>query len=140
MNYCTIQEAWGKENYISNQLNISQCNIEKKPIEKFENNIPVQKQILKEKFSNNKKIKNPNNHINQNNQNNHNNLNCNNFVNHLKTCRSCQNKMRNQFRPKILENFEDMIQTNRDIIVLILIGLCIMIFLNMVSNINSDNK
>jgi hypothetical protein len=136
MNYCTIQEAWGKENYISNQLNISQCNIEKKPIEKFENNLPVHKPIIKEKFSNNNKIKNNNNH-----KNNHiNNLNCDNFVNHLKTCRSCQNKMRNQFRPKILENFEDMIQTNRDIIVLILIGLCIMIFLNMVYNFNSDNK
>jgi hypothetical protein len=59
MNYCTIQEAWGKENYISNQLNISQCNIEKKPIEKFENNLPVQKPIIKEKFRNNNKIKNP---------------------------------------------------------------------------------
>jgi hypothetical protein len=132
MNYCTIQEAWGKENYISNQLNISQCNIEKKPIEKFENNLPVQKPIIKENFRNNNKIKNP--------KNNHNNLNCNNFINHLKTCRSCQIKMRTQFRPKILENFEDMIQTNRDIIVLILIGLCIMIFLNMVYNFNSDNK
>ena len=48
--------------------------------------------------------------------------------------------MREQFRPKILENFEDIIQTNRDIIVLILVGLCLMIFLNMISNITSNTN
>jgi len=44
--------------------------------------------------------------------------------------------MRDQFRPKILENFEDIIQTNRDIIVLILIGMCVLIFFNLLSNVS----
>ena len=35
MNYCTVQEAWGKENYISNQY--KNFNHNKKPIEKFSN-------------------------------------------------------------------------------------------------------
>jgi hypothetical protein len=59
---------------------------------------------------------------------------CNDFINHLKTCRSCQIKLRDQFRPKILENFEDIIQTNRDIIVLVLVGICIMLFFNILTS------
>jgi hypothetical protein len=126
MNYCTIQEAWGQGNYISNQLK-NETNIEKKPIENFENsenNIIKKREPFKNSHKNNREDK----------------FNCNNFFAHIKTCRQCQIKMRDEFRPKILENFEDIIQTNRDIIVLILVGLCFMIFFNMVSNIASNNK
>ena len=123
MNYCTVQEAWGQENYISNQYKNFNNNNNKKTIEKFSNNKNkkvnnVKNQKRLEKFTNNHKS------------------NCNNFSTHLKTCRTCQNKMREQFRPKILENFEDIIQTNRDIIVLILIGMCVLIFFNLLSNIS----
>jgi hypothetical protein len=122
MNYCTIQEAWGKGNYISNQLKKTQeSEVKKKPIENFQNQHLEKKEIVLP--------------VKQNN-----NFNCNTFVKHLKTCRKCQIQMREQFRPKILENFEDIIQTNRDIIVLILVGLCLMIFLNMISNITSNTN
>jgi len=126
MNYCTIQEAWGQGNYISNNYK-SESNIEKKPIETFENS---ENNIIKKKesFKNSHKYEKGDK------------LNCNNFFNHIRNCRQCQNKMRNEFRPKILENFEDIIQTNRDIIVLILVGLCFIIFFNMISNITSNNK
>jgi len=120
MNYCSIQEAWGHSNYISKEYK----NFEK-PLEKniIQRKPVIQKKTI-EKFSNNKpKI------INTNKQ-----MYCNDFINHLKTCRSCQIKLRDQFRPKILENFEDIIQTNRDIIVLVLVGICIMLFFNILTS------
>jgi len=120
MNYCSIQEAWGHNNYISKEYN----NFEK-PLEKniIQRKPVIQKKTI-EKFSNNKIKK-----INTNKQ-----MYCNDFINHLKTCRSCQIKLRDQFRPKILENFEDIIQTNRDIIVLVLVGICIMLFFNILTS------
>lgn len=136
MNYCTIQEAWGQGNYISKQYktcnNDNKPKIQKKPIENFENfensdnsdNSDTKIIKKKETFKNSNKNKSG----------------CDNFINHMKNCRQCQLKMRDQFRPKILENFEDIIQTNRDIIVLILVGLCFMIFFNMITNITSNNK
>ena len=48
--------------------------------------------------------------------------------------------MREQFRPKILENFEDIIQTNRDIIVLILVGICFMLFFNLLTSATSSQN
>ena len=120
MNYCSIQEAWGHNNYISKEYN----NFEK-PLEKniIQRKPVIQKKTI-EKFSNNKIKK-----INTDKQ-----MYCNDFINHLKTCRSCQIKLRDQFRPKILENFEDIIQTNRDIIVLVLVGICIMLFFNILTS------
>lgn len=136
MNYCTIQEAWGRENQISNQykkFNSPEENyiVEKKPIENF-SNIPkkINKNIAKKKehFKNNKKI-----NYNVNNS-------CNDFVNHLRNCRQCQIKLREQFRPRILENFEDIIQTNRDLIVLILVGMSLLLFFRLLNSINTDEK
>jgi flagellar biosynthesis chaperone FliJ len=137
MNYCTIQEAWGKENYISNQYkkyNSPEENyaIEKKPIENF-SNIPQKIRKKKEYFHNTKKQMNKN--INYNEENS-----CNDFITHLKTCRQCQIKLREQFRPKILENFEDIIQTNRDLIVLILVGMSLLLFFRLLTSVSSDDK
>jgi hypothetical protein len=119
MNYCSINEAWGKSNYISNQYKKMNTNSEK---------VIKNKKKHIEKFTNtNKKINSHRNKINH----------CDSFVTHLKSCSHCRNKVREQFKPKILENFEDMIQTNRETIVLILIGLCLMIFFNMIMNVTS---
>jgi hypothetical protein len=120
MNYCSIQEAWGHSNYISKEYKNFEKPLEKNVIQRK----PVIQKKTIEKFSNNKIKK-----INTDKQ-----LYCNDFINHLKTCRSCQIKLRDQFRPKILENFEDIIQTNRDIIVLVLVGICIMLFFNILTS------
>jgi hypothetical protein len=121
MNYCSIQEAWGHNNYISKEYNNFEKPLEKNVIQRK----PVIQKKTIEKFSNNKIKK-----FNTNKQQ----LYCNDFINHLKDCRSCQIKLRDQFRPKILENFEDIIQTNRDIIVLVLVGICIMLFFNILTS------
>ena len=46
--------------------------------------------------------------------------------------------MRNQFRPHLIENFQDMIDDNRDTIVLILIGISILLFFNLINNITGS--
>jgi len=124
MNYCSIQEAWGNENYISKQYKKFEENTQEKKI-------PI---IQKKTIENFSKAS-----FNQNKPRNVNQSSCNDFINHLKTCRSCQVKIREQFRPKILENFEDIIQTNRDIIVLILVGICIMLFFNLITSTTKNN-
>jgi predicted nucleic acid-binding Zn-ribbon protein len=119
MNYCSINEAWGQANYISKQFN--KVN---KVINNSEKVIRNKKKHI-EKFTNSNKV-------------NKNKVNpCNSFITHMKTCSHCRNKMREHFKPKIVENFEDIIQNNRDVIVLILIGLCFMIFFNMLMNVTS---
>jgi len=120
MNYCSIQEAWGNSNYISKEYKNFEKPLEKNVIQRK----PVIQKKTIEKFSNNKIKK-----INTGKQ-----MYCNDFINHLKTCRTCQIKLRDQFRPKILENFEDIIQTNRDIIVLVLVGICILLFFNILTS------
>lgn len=113
MNYCSINDAWGQGNYISNQY---------KKVNNNSDKVIKNKKKHIEKFTNfNKKKEN----------------HCNSFFTHMKTCAHCRNKMREYFKPRILENFEDIVQNNRDIIVLILIGLCFMIFFNMITNITS---
>ena len=122
MNYCSINDAWGQNNYISNQYkkfdNQYKPQTQSQPTKKIQNKI---KKKPIEKFTNHKK------HF----------TNCSSFFNHLKTCKKCNHRMREQFKSKILENFEDIIQNNRDIIVLILVGLCFMIFFNMIMHITS---
>ena len=137
MNYCSINEAWGQGNYISKQYNNFEPKIQNRPEEKK----PLIKKKTIENFS---KVKfNNNNQTAKEYLRPNKNVYCNDFINHLKSCRSCQIKMREQFRPKILENFEDIVQTNRDIIVLILVGICLMLFFNLLittTNSTQTNK
>jgi hypothetical protein len=126
MNYCSIQEAWGKNDYISNQY--------KKYNNPYQRNKPE---------SNNSEIKNSKKTL-ENFSSTQNNLrkhiskinNCNDFIKHLNVCKKCQNIIKNKYRPKILENFSDIIETNKDIIVLILIGISILLFFNLINSLN----
>jgi len=54
---------------------------------------------------------------------------------HVKSCRKCYNKMRNQFKPHIIEKFQCLIDDNRDTIVIILAGISILLFFNLINNI-----
>jgi len=106
MNYCSIKDAWGQNEYITNQF------------KKYDN--PDSKKTL-ETFST---------------ENNHPKIsNCKDFISHLNKCKKCQHILRDKYRPKILEKFSDIIETNKDVIVLILVGICIMLFFNLVNNI-----
>jgi hypothetical protein len=109
MNYCSIEDAWGKNNFTLQVSNNDKKNIET--------------------FTDTKITKNYDNHLNEIHD-------CDNFINHIKNCRKCYSKMRNQFKPKIIENFQTIIDDNRDTIVLILIGIFIVLFFNLINNIS----
>jgi hypothetical protein len=143
MNYCSIEDAWGSRcNSMSNQ--IDQYINEKNPapkksedlvnleteIEHFE---PVQLKPSKKSKTINK-IKQVDSY-----DDHHIEINsCDDFMLHVKSCRKCYNRMRNQFKPQLIENFQDMIDGNRDTIVLILIGISILLFFNLINNITSS--
>lgn len=123
MNYCSIQDAWGQNDYITNQLN--------KYNDRY--NISDNPKNTLEKFSSEKNPKNPKNHFKNIN-------NCNDFFLHLNKCKKCQRLVRNKYRPKILENFSNILDTNKDIVVLILVGICIMLFFNLVNSVTKNEK
>lgn len=120
MNYCSIQEAWGQNDYITNQYKKynNRYNISEKP-----------KNTL-EKFSSDET---PKTHIKKIST-------CNDFIAHLNKCKNCQRMIRNKYRPKILENFSEILDSNRDIVVLILVGVCIMLFFNLVNSVTNNDK
>ena len=133
MNYCTIQDAWGNNNEFSNQYKNYMNNKDNK------NNMQVPQTnksmitdvsslsvpVNTEHFNSNTINPNTLYHIN----------NCTNFIEHIRTCKECRAKMRDYFKPKIIEKMNDIIEDNKDIIVLILIGLSILLFFNMINNI-----
>ena len=120
MNYCSIQEAWGQNDYITNQY------------KKYNNryNVYVDPRKTLEKFS---PDENPKEHIKKIN-------NCNDFLSHLSKCKTCQQMIQNKYRPKILENFSEILDTNKDIVVLILVGVCIMLFFNLVNSVTKNEN
>ena len=133
MQYCLLDEAWAapdnitnqyKQHMISNQScdNITQDkqpfvkNNAIKPIEKFtqdnedyEFNVPYQKESGIS--------------------------DCERLLHHIKNCKDCSNKLRINNRPMILDNISELVNDNRDIIVLILMGMFIMLFFNLINNI-----
>ncbi len=117
MNYCSIEDAWGKSNCVSNNNNKPNNNI----IEHFN------EQKYETKIQNTKK------HNTKNDE-----LNCEDFILHIKNCRKCYNRVKHLFKPQLIENLERIIDENRDTIVLILIGIAILLFFNLINNVTKN--
>jgi hypothetical protein len=112
MNYCSIEDAWGSANCSSNQY---------KEYSSENKQIPEIKQLPE------KKVYDLNNKIN-----------CDEFILHLKECDKCYNKIKNQFRPQLVEKFQNIVDENKDTIVLVLIGISILLFFNLINNITKN--
>jgi hypothetical protein len=121
MNYCSIEDAWGKSNCVSNN-NYTQ-NDNNDIIEHFDE----PKHNTKKTYS---KKNNTNTRIDE--------LNCEDFLLHIKNCRKCYNKVKHLFKPQLIENFERIIDENRDTVVLILIGIAILLFFNLINNVTRN--
>ena len=63
---------------------------------------------------------------------------CESVMEHLKKCKKCYNRVSMLHRPMILDNFRDIINDNKDLIVLILIGISIVLFFNLINNLTKD--
>ena len=135
MNYCTIQDAWGNNNEFSNQYKNYMNN--KDNISNVQNNTTHTATAIANVSQLGEPIKNTTEHFNNTVKTGHlcDINDCMQFIEHISTCRECRNKMRDHFKPKIIEKMTDMIEDNKDIIVLILIGLSILLFFNMINNI-----
>jgi hypothetical protein len=145
MNYCSIEDAWGTINYASNQYKEYVNNNLENNIEHFDKNVDSdptsfesidssQAKLInqpREKLNKMVNIYNLDNKIDELN-------NCDSFILHARNCRKCYNKMKNQFKPQLIEKFQDMIEENRDTIVLILIGISILLFFNLINNITKN--
>jgi hypothetical protein len=126
MNYCSIEDAWGSGcNSMSNQ--IDEYINQKNPTPK-KDKINLDYEVKKSKNIN--KLKK----IDSYDEDKEINL-CDDYLLHIKSCRKCYNKMRNQFRPHIIENFQCIVDDNKDTIVLILVGISILLFFNLINNI-----
>jgi len=122
MNYCSLQEAWGQNDYITNQY--------KKYNSEYNHSDSFNSEKTLENFSSDE---NHTDHIEKID-------NCNDFFLHLKSCKKCQKMIKNKYRPKILETFSEILDDNKDIVVLILVGICIMLFFNLVNSITKNEK
>jgi hypothetical protein len=142
MNYCSIEDAWGSSNCASKQFKEYMTNVSStndKPNINLEQKIEIEKvyeiEPKKEVIKKSKKDKvityDFDNRLDELN-------NCDSFIIHVRNCRKCYNRMKNQFKPQLIENFQGIIEDNRDTIVLILIGISILLFFNLINNITKN--
>ena len=125
MNFCSIEDAWG-DNKISDQFQKykSDNKVCSDP-QKLECSVKEVKPI--ENFINNHKVEV---------------LSCDNFINHINHCSHCYNKLHYKFnipqKNEVINNLHNIINNNKDTIVLILIGIFIILFFKLVNNITSN--
>jgi hypothetical protein len=130
MQYCLLNEAWAAPDKITNQYdqymksNQSCNNIthDKHNITKSNDNNTVEKFTQDNEYTISYK---KNNNISD----------CEQLLQHIKNCKECSSKLRSNNRPMILDNISDLVNENRDVIVLILMGMFIMLFFNLINNI-----
>ena len=124
MNYCTLKEAWGQDNNtgdIYEKFNNTNNKKRKKPIKKniietFAEKVETYSESAAETY------------------------NCKKIINHIKKCKKCQMKLRKEFCPKLLSNVQGILNENRDLFVLVLLGICIVLFFNIIMSINKESS
>jgi len=125
MNYCSLKDAWSSNAYISNQFKeyMNPYTIEKN-IENFTD--------LDDKTPN----LNDKQHIARDNTEGQcTSIKCDDIINHLKKCKKCNRKVKGFMKTNIICNLEDIINNNKDTIIMILIGISIILFFNLINNI-----
>ena len=135
MNYCSIQDAWGKPNTISNQLK-EYNNTKNKDDEGNKKYYKYNNEDDKEHFADVRSENVPSYYTRSESRKNS-NYTCAEIMNHLKNCRVCSNNIRKQYRSPLLDNINNMIDDNRETLVLVLMGISILLFINLINNLTS---
>jgi hypothetical protein len=117
MNYCSIEDAWGNNDYITDNF------------KKYDNKIIEKNENISENFKN----------IHEDTQNHNIKYTCDDFINHLNHCPICKQKMQEQFGFKLIDKIRNLIDDNKDNIILILLVLFILIFFNLIFSIFRNN-
>jgi hypothetical protein len=128
MNYCSIEDAWKNNDYITEQFKYK-----KNIIEKFENENENKIEPVIDHIINNSIDNNINNNTNTKNYDHV--FICNDFWDHLNTCSACREKIRNRFSSKIIEKFENVVIDNKDTVLIFLVILFALIFCNLLISI-----
>jgi len=144
MQFCTLDEAWGHKECFTND-NVTNVTNEKNQIN--ENITDTASDIMqKETFINNKKpqkkiyynateeslFDNYTDTINDRHERDK-------LLQRVLKSRRCRDVLRKKFRPDLINKLILILDDYRDVIVLLLVGFCIIIFLNMLYNINQKN-
>jgi len=111
MLYCSIDEAWGINN-ISKYKHIKKY--KKKVIENFTESVKEKKEIS--------------------------DYDCKKIMKHITKCPKCYRKLSNKFKPKLLYLLHDILDEYREMIVLILMGIFLMTFFNLINNLSREKK
>lgn len=143
MNYCSLEDAWGKKTSMLPEKIIPQ---EQSLQASYQSEQPLKgtsqkKHSARESFGmttkDDERLSKIKKHVEEI-------YNCDGIMNHLRHCRSCYNKMKQNFpkesfRSSLTEHFEDLVDDNRDSIVLILVGISILLFINLINNVTKNN-
>ena len=111
MNYCSIEDAWKNNDYITDQY-------------KKYNDQPINDVENIENFDNLSQTFNPKFNYEIGPKKNYHKcvFTCDNFLEHLNTCESCRRKIRNNFSSKIISELKNFISDNKDSILLFHLG------------------
>jgi hypothetical protein len=138
MHYCSLVEAWDEPNKINNQYkqhmeSNKSCDNKSCDNKSYDNITQDNQSFVKnttiEKFTQDEDLYNVSykkeSHISE----------CDRLLQHIKNCKECSSKLRINNRPMILDNISELVNDNRDVIVLILMGMFIILFFNLINNI-----
>jgi uncharacterized membrane-anchored protein YjiN (DUF445 family) len=126
MLYCSIEEAWG--NYTQEKEVINQNNNNQTDNNQTDNNHQNNKKVIKNLIENftesitEEKLSDEN---------------CSKIIKHVMKCKKCQKKLKEMLTPKLISILKNLLEDYRDLFVLLLVGISILLFFNLVSNISN---
>lgn len=143
MNYCSLEDAWGKktsmlpEKILPPEQSLQASYPREESVQEKSQKGSSQREQFGMITKDDERLSKIKKHVEEI-------YNCDGIMNHLRHCRSCYNKMkqnfpRESFTSSLREHFEDLVDDNRDSIVLILVGISILLFINLINNVTKNN-
>tara|TARA_B100001093_G_scaffold494648_1_gene538302 strand:+ start:650 stop:1072 length:423 start_codon:yes stop_codon:yes gene_type:complete len=140
MQFSTIDEAWGKRKIYNTSQEATETDIKKSseptPIlkeNKINYSLPVNNKKVYFNHTEESLFDGYTDTINDKYERNE-------LIKRVLKSKRCRDVLRKKFSPDLLAKLNSIIEDYRDLFVLVLVGFCILIFLNMMYNINKSTK